>query len=74
MEPDFLSHERRELSSRFTTQVTPDSSAIGIIFELSHVGGEVRVRQFVANFEYTPVRCSFGRGSANPKKPAEKRP
>jgi hypothetical protein len=44
-------------------------SAIGIIFELSHVGGEVRVRQFVAKFEYTHSRSLFDSGSANLKKP-----
>jgi hypothetical protein len=44
--------------------------AIEIIFELIHVGGEVWVQLLVAKFEYTLVRCSFGRDCANPKKPA----
>ncbi len=41
---------------------------LGSFSELIHVGGEVRLRHFVAKFEYTPDRCLFSPSLANPEK------
>jgi hypothetical protein len=41
-------------------------------FELSRVGGGVRVHHFVAKFECTPDRSFFRRGCVRPPKTSEK--
>jgi len=46
-------------------------SALGIIFELSHVGGEVQVKQFVSKFEYSASRVIPAAAAGTPKNDRE---